>query len=234
MATYYLITPVKTSGGIMKPGTLIDDAVWDIDMLQAAGGVLRSSADEVVAAAAAVALACLARSGSMEEMTAIMVSALAFSDASDAEGLADTIVVADAAAAAIAVLQAGILQKRTATIGFATVAAKGAVASGTFNVGAVLPANARIMGVELTGTAFAGGSVSAMALDVGGTDADALVAAADAFTGAVFPKHGTAGINPNGNLSAQQLVATLTATDGLLNAITSGSVVVTVTFMVLA
>jgi hypothetical protein len=134
-------------------------------------------------------------------------------------------------------LDAGKIQKRTVTIGHADLTDAVNGEAQAINIGAVLPANARIIGRELTGlTEFSGGSVSAVTLSIGGTDADCIVAAQDVFTGAgVVSKEGTSGVNPNGNLGGQQLKATFTPDAGhALDALTAGAVTITVLFAVLA
>lgn len=143
----------------------------------------------------------------------------------------------DTAEAAILALQGGAIQKRTVTVTHADLTDAVAGEAQAINIGAVLPANARILGRELTGlTEFSGGSVASCTLSIGGTDADAIVAAQDVFTGAgVVAKQGTSGVNPNGNLGGQQLKATFTPDGGhALDALTAGAVTITVLFAVLA
>lgn len=143
----------------------------------------------------------------------------------------------DAADAAILALQGGAIQKRTVTVGHADLTDAVNGHAQVVNIGAVLPANARILGRELSGlTEFSGGSVSSCTVSIGGTDADAIVAAQDIFTGAgVVAKQGTSGVNPNGNLGGQQLTATFTPDGGhALEALTAGAITITVLFAVLA
>jgi hypothetical protein len=133
--------------------------------------------------------------------------------------------------------EAGAIQKRTVTVGHADLTDAVNGHAQVINIGAVLPANARILGRELSGlTEFSGGSVASCTLSVGGTDADALIAAQDVFTGAgVVAKQGTSGVDPNGNLGGQQLTATFTPDAGhALEALTAGAVTITVLFAVLA
>jgi hypothetical protein len=141
----------------------------------------------------------------------------------------------DAIEAAIAANVA--LQKRTVTVTHADLVDAVNGHAQIVAIGAVLPANARILGPELSGLIeFAGGGVSSCTVSIGGTDADAIVAAQDVFTGAgVVAKAGTAGVNPNGNLGGQQLNATFTPDAGhALLALTAGAVTITVLFSVLA
>lgn len=145
----------------------------------------------------------------------------------------------DTAEADIAVLQSSagvVIAKKTVTVGHADLTDAVAGEAQVINIGTALPANARILGVEMTAiTVFSGGSVASLAVDIGGTDPDALVDGADLFTGSgTTPRHGTPGVNPNGNLGGQQLTATFIPDVGhALDALTAGSVTITVTYMVL-
>lgn len=127
------------------------------------------------------------------------------------------------------------LQKRTLTTSQADFNGLGdGDTSQAVEIGDPLPANARIVGVEIRlATAFSGGGNAAVSVDIGGTDADALVDGANLFTGAPAAAHGTSGINPNGNLGGQQLTATFMADVGLKE-LTAGSVVIDVLYSVLA
>jgi hypothetical protein len=134
-------------------------------------------------------------------------------------------------------VEAGALQKRTVTVTHADLTDAVNGEAQIIAVGAVLPANARIIGRELSGlTEFSGGSVSACTLSVGGTDDDAIVAAQSVFTGAgIVEKCGASGVNPNGNLGGQQLNATFKPDAGhALLALTAGAVTITVFFAVVA
>jgi len=141
--------------------------------------------------------------------------------------------------------QTGTIQKKTVTIAFdnAALTATSGSANGTaatVNISTSLPANARIVGVDLnTYTPFTGGSVSAVALDVGSSgDIDALVDGADLFAAAVDggPSTRPTGIRPNKiYATATQLIATLTPDAGhKLSALTAGSVVIDVIYTILA
>lgn len=130
------------------------------------------------------------------------------------------------------------MQKRTVTIGHADLDA--AATTQTINVGAVLPANARILGVSLHDvTAFSGGTVSALELDIGTAgDVDAIVAQADLAGAAVDGQAAScpSGIAPHKLFAAAgaQLAAKFTATgDDLVN-LTAGAVTIDVLFSVLA
>ena len=142
--------------------------------------------------------------------------------------LAEVKTLADAAIA---------LGKRTVQITHADLTDAVAGEAQVINIGAVLPANAVVLGHEvLVTTLFSGGSVSAVALEIGGTDADAIVDAMDVFTGAatgsLSPR---TGVHAQGKFSAQQLTATFTP-DGAhaLLALTAGDITITVWYSVLA
>lgn len=130
------------------------------------------------------------------------------------------------------------VSKRTVTVGHADLT--DADTSQTINIGAVLPANARIVGVDMRAlTVFAGGTVSALTVDVGTSgDIDALVDGADLVTAAVDggPATMPAGIRPNKTFvsAGAQLIATFVSTgDNLVN-LTAGSVIIDVLYVVLA
>ncbi len=143
-----------------------------------------------------------------------------------------------AVASAYAAGAAGVgLQKRTVTVGHADLT--DADTSQDIPIGAVLPANARILGVALhTATAFAGGTVSALALDIGSSgDVDALIDGADLFGTVVDGQAATRplGIAPNKLFATAgaQLVARFVSTgDNLVN-LTAGAVTIDVYFSVL-
>lgn len=129
------------------------------------------------------------------------------------------------------------VSKRTVTVGHADLT--DADTSQDINIGAALPANARIVGVDLhTFTAFSGGTVSALALDIGSSgDVDALVDGADLFAAAVDggPSTRPTGIRPNKlYATATQLSARFVSTgDNLVN-LTAGAVTIDVLYVVLA
>jgi hypothetical protein len=142
-------------------------------------------------------------------------------------------------AAAYAGAAAGVaLQKRTVTVGEADLTA--AATTQTISIGAVLPANARVLGVSLhTHTAFTGGGSSALKLDIGTSgDVDAIVAQADLFAAAVDGEAPScpAGIAPNKLFATggSQLTAKFTSTGGNVTVFTAGSVIIDVLFSVLA
>ena len=134
-------------------------------------------------------------------------------------------------------LDGGSLQKRTVTVLHGDLTAAVAGEAQAINVGAVLPANAVVLAHEVdVNTLFSGGGATAVKLDVGGTDADAIVLQLDVFTGALTgPQSPRTGVHAQGKFSAQQLTATFTP-DGLstLLGLTAGELTVTVWFSVLA
>lgn len=147
----------------------------------------------------------------------------------------------DEAEARLAALEAGTtgtgVQKRTVTVGHADLTAAVNGTAQAVNIGAALPANAQVLAHEVdVTTLFSGGGATAVKLDVGGTDADAIVTQQDVFTGAATGKlSGPAGVHRQGGFSAEQLVATFTP-DGshTLLGLTAGAATITVWYTVLA
>ena len=129
------------------------------------------------------------------------------------------------------------LQKRTVTVTEADLTDAVNGEAQAVNVGAVLPANAVVLAHEVNvATLFSGGGATAVKLDLGGTSTTAIVNQMDVFTGAatgaLSPRTGE---HAQGKFSAQQLVATFTPDAGHnLNALTAGSVTITVWFSILA
>lgn len=132
---------------------------------------------------------------------------------------------------------AGNVQKRTVTVTHAELT--DADGSQTINIGAVLPANARIVGCDIRGlTVFSGGTASAVAVDIGSSgDVDAIVDGADLFAAAVDggPATMPKGVRPEKTFatSGVQLTATFLATGDTLLALTAGAVTIDVLFIVL-
>lgn len=100
-------------------------------------------------------------------------------------------------------------------------------------IGAALPAGARVIGRELRlTTPFSGPGASSVTADVGSSaDADAIVVAANIFTGAPGAQAGTAGINPTGSYGAVALQATITSNVNL-DLLSAGALVIDVLFVV--
>lgn len=143
------------------------------------------------------------------------------------DALAEVKTLADAAIA---------LGKRTVQITHADLTDAVNGEAQVINIGDALPTNAVVLGHEvLVSTLFSGGSVSAVALDIGGTDADAIVDGMDVFTGAatgsLSPRTGA---HAQGKFSAQQLTATFTP-DGAhtLAELTAGDLTITVWYTIL-
>jgi len=105
------------------------------------------------------------------------------------------------------------------------------------NIGAVLPANAVVLGHEIqVDTLFSGGGATAVKMDLGGTDADGIVSQMDLFTGAATGSLApSTGVHGQGKFSAQQLKATFTPDGGhTLDGLTAGDVTITVWYIILA
>lgn len=100
---------------------------------------------------------------------------------------------------------------------------QGKTSGAAFNLGSVLPTNARLLGCEVNVIAvITGGTISAMSATVqGGSDAaGTIIGATDAYTATgVFA---TAGSNPYQSRGGQQLHMTLTATGDTLAHATAG------------
>lgn len=133
------------------------------------------------------------------------------------------------------------LVKRTVTVAFND-GAFGAAATATINIGAILPANARIVGHELTTFTAFQDLVDTIAVDVevgengGGADVDSVITSTNVRTGATgFPKAGTSGVKgyPLASESGEQIAIKFTA-GGNLNTLTAGSVTVNVFYIPLA
>lgn len=157
----------------------------------------------------------------------------------DAGGLYTATNVETALAEVKAIADAAIgLQKRTVTVTHATLTDDVDGEAQTVNVGAVLPANAIILASEVTiATPFSGGGVSAVKMDLGGTDIDAIIKQLELVTDqpTETERQAAVGIKPQGTYSAQQLVATFTSDGGHdVEDLTAGSVTITVWFSVLA
>ena len=141
-----------------------------------------------------------------------------------------------AMAASASLADAGVsLQKRSVTVGHADLT--DADTSQDFSIGAALPANARILGVDLhTLTAFAG-ITGPITVDIGSSgDTDALVDGAVVST-AVDGHASTRplGVCPNKLFaSSTQLTARFDSASGNLVDLTSGTVTIDVLFAVLA
>jgi hypothetical protein len=127
------------------------------------------------------------------------------------------------------------VRKMSVTIAEADITA--AAATETLNLGAALPANSRILGVDFhTFTPFTGGTIADYTLDLGSAgDPDALIDGADLFAAAVDggPSAIPQGIRPNKFFSAStQLTAKFDcASDDVADAV-AGSITIDVYFAV--
>jgi len=131
--------------------------------------------------------------------------------------------------------QTGSVQTRTLTLGHA--ALTDADGSQTISIGAALPANAMILGVNVAlATPFTGGGAGSVLLDIGSSgDADAIVANANLFAAAVdgCASAFSDGIAPNKIFtSSTQLTATVDADVNVAD-LTAGAATITVSFFVL-
>ncbi len=131
--------------------------------------------------------------------------------------------------------------KSTVTVGEADLTSAVNGTAQAINIGAALPANARIVGVDMRAlTPFTGGSVSAVTCKVGTSgDIDALIATSDLLAAAVDggPSAMSLGIRPNKTFitAAAQLIATFAPDGGhALASLTAGSVIIDVLYTVLA
>lgn len=147
--------------------------------------------------------------------------------------------IPDAASAADAVSQqqlvAASISRQSVTLNLAALQAAGAVLTNAFNVGAVLPANARVVGAEIVvGSALNGsiGFVSAVASVEGAGDAaGSLIAAASVATTGT---KGGIGTNPYLSRGGQQITTTVTLVGINLSALTAGSLTVNIFYTVIA
>jgi len=127
--------------------------------------------------------------------------------------------------------------KKTLTADHTTITA--AAASEALNIGTALPANSRIVGVDMhTLTVFSGGTVGDFTVDVGTAgDVDALVDGADLFAAAVDggPSAMPAGIRPNKLYAGGgQLIATFRCGSDDVGDASAGAVTIDVLYTVVA
>lgn len=150
-----------------------------------------------------------------------------------------TATTVEAALAEVKVLvDAGMtVLKKTLTADHTTITA--AAATEALNIGTALPANSRIVGVDMrTLTPFSGGTVGDFTVDVGTAgDVDALIDGADLFTAAVDggPATMPQGVRPNKCFAAGgQLIATFRCGSDDVGDATVGAVTIDVLYVVLA
>ena len=159
----------------------------------------------------------------------------------DAGNLITATTVEGALAEIAAVTDGGaVIQKRELRVQHGDPGFPAGDANGTadvINLGAVLPANAIVLATEVNiATLFSGGGLTAVKLDVGGTDAQGIVKQQDVFTGATSGATALrTGNLPVGKYSGQQLVLTFTPDAGhKMSAATAGDLTVDVWYSVLA
>lgn len=139
--------------------------------------------------------------------------------------------------AALAELALKVVHKKTVTVGHADLT--DADTTQDINIGTALPANARIVGVDMRAmTAFSGGGTGSQTVDIGTSgDVDALIDGADLFAAVVDggPATMPQGIRPNKTFVAggAQLVARFIC-DTTQAAFTAGAVTIDVLYVVLA
>ena len=133
--------------------------------------------------------------------------------------------------------QVGVIQTRTVTIGHADLT--DADGEQSINIGAVLPANAMILSVDVAlATPFSGGTATSVLLDIGTSgDPDAIVVNCDLFAAAVDGKASSmpAGIAPFKLFTSAgaQLLATVAADDDVADLV-AGACTITVSFVKIA
>lgn len=197
MATFYLLNSLYVGANFLAAGTLIDDAVDNVANIKASGGALAPSSNPVVAAAALIAQGMKLRGQSPDLLTDIMGANV------------DT-----------------VLGKASATILFGALTAA-ALTQTISPAGLLLPAGARLLGRTFRlATAFSGGAIATMVIDLGVAAGNAIASAVNVFTGAPAAQKGTDGADPFGLYDAAQLTAKFTSTTGNVNAATAGSVTI--------
>lgn len=235
MAKWILLNEVLLGGsspGIAAlkhfPGETIDDTLVPTAPIVAGGGVLWPATDTVVAAAAATATVLRLRGqGQSAGLSSLLLAAAACSTLGGSGGP----VLGQGGESSVG---AGVIQKRTITLtpaSFAGVAADTA----TLNIGAILPANARIISREVRiATELTGGGVASVTASVGVAGATTEIVNAQDVFGTSGNVPGTAGANPNPlYATASQLIVTITSTSANLDLLTAGSVTIDVMFTVL-
>jgi len=214
----------QAGGAAVKffPGQVINDAIQATSPLVAAGAILWPMSDPVMSAAQALVQALKLRGQLTDaEASAQLHSAALFSMGGGVGGglLGPT--------PASGVSPFGLVGLRSATIGFAQFAA---AVTNTFNIGAILPANSRILKRELRiATEFTGGGLSSMTLSVGIAARTTDIVNAQDVYGTSGNIDGAAGTDTGAlYATASQLIATFTGSAA--DAPTAGSVVIDVLY----
>ncbi len=230
MAKFYVVNTITIGTQKFFAGQLIDDSLIDTTNFAAAGLLLwpdDSLGAHVVSDAGARAQAARLRGANEAELDSIMQTAVQSVQKSE-----DT--AQDASGVSAATALAAILVHLTIDVPLATLQAK---TSGTaFNIGAALPANARVLATETEVVqALAGGTTSAATAKLGSaTDSgdDSLMGAVDVFTATgILSK---AGSDPYQSRGAQQLKMKVTLTGDVMANLTAGHLKQHVYYSVLA
>lgn len=211
-ATSYEVTASGAGAGLktrLLAGTVINDAITPTANITAAGGVLWPAADVTVSAAAAAAQSANKNAGADEGAmnTLLLTSALA------------SLQTGSGGIGSVTLRQSLVLN----------LAGIKALTSGTaFNVGAALPANARLLGAEAVWTAVTGGSLSDVELIVG----DATTTNSVMTTTNVHSGSSSKGVSAFQSRGGAQIQATLTATGDTLANATAGAVAINLLYVV--
>lgn len=161
---------------------------------------------------------------------AIAASKLAYSDSNTPVLSATTVQGAIDAIKTVAV--ATSIQRQSQNVTTANLQAAGAVLTSSFNIGAALPANARVLGVEVNVTQILAGiglSVAVVTVQGPGDLVGSLVASSTLLTTGLY---GGTGTNQYLSRGGQQLTATVTLTGAFLSALTGGAFTVNVFYAV--
>lgn len=128
----------------------------------------------------------------------------------------------------------GQIIRQSQAITLANLQAKGAVLTGTFNVGAALPANARLVDAEINVTqAFAGAGLSSAVLSIEGTG-DGVGSIILAPSGTSPGLKGSIGTNPYASRGSQQITCTAVTTVAFLSVLTAGAFTVNLFYTVVS
>jgi hypothetical protein len=221
MALWYLINDTQYGLYTLRAGKLINDAIYNTAKIEASGGVLWPASDPVVAAAAANITLQKRRGVPSDLLAILMQSAVEAAQNSNIAG-------ANAGASIYAVVQ-----KFTATIGFAALTA--AATTQVISPAAfLLPANTRIIGHEINGTAaFTGGGLTTMTIAVGGNGSNNEIVSSQSVFTAVGLVAGTSGANPQGLYATATQIGVLFTGSGNVNSATAGSVTIDLLAVVL-
>lgn len=169
--------------------------------------------------------------GYISSAAAIAATKLAYSDVSSPTLSATTVQSAIDAIKIAAVAPA--IQRQSQTVTLANLQALGAVGTGTLNIGAVLPTNARFLGAEINTTQILAGIglVTALAAVQSTTDTVGSI-----ITGATVLSTGFIGMNGTNQYMSrggQQLTITVVLTGALFSGLTGGQLTVNLFYAVI-